>query len=217
MTLLDRRSQLLAAALAALAGYVDVVGFLALGGFFVSFMSGNSTRIAAGVATEAAAAAIAGLLVLTFVAGVTTGSLLARMAGRWNQPAVLALVGLALALAAPLHQPGAVPGSFLLVAFAMGAENMVFQRNGEVRFGLTYMTGTLVKIGNRLADALSGGPRWAWVPWLLLWCALVAGGVAGALLWLNLGIVSLWIAAGLALLLAALSTFLVPAPPKVGS
>ena len=45
-----RRDQLIAAALAALAGYVDAVGFIASGGLFVSFMSGNSTRLGIGLA-----------------------------------------------------------------------------------------------------------------------------------------------------------------------
>ena len=35
----------LACALSALAGYVDGIGFIHLGGLFVSFMSGNSTRL----------------------------------------------------------------------------------------------------------------------------------------------------------------------------
>ena len=37
----------MAVLLAALAGYVDSIGFLQLGGLFVSFMSGNTTRMAA--------------------------------------------------------------------------------------------------------------------------------------------------------------------------
>ncbi|MEJ7926576.1 DUF1275 family protein [Sphingobium sp. AN641] len=37
-----------AIALAFLAGYIDVLGFLTTSGFFVSFMSGNSTRLAVG-------------------------------------------------------------------------------------------------------------------------------------------------------------------------
>lgn len=217
MTRLDRRAQLVAAALAALAGFVDALGFLGLGGFFVSFMSGNSTRIGVGAASEAAAAAIGGALVLAFVIGVTVGSLAARWAGRWHQPILLLLVASCLAAAAILYRPGAVPGAFLLVTAAMGAANIVFQRDGEVSFGVTYMTGTLVKMGHALADALSGGPRWGWLPWLALWAGLVAGGVAGAISWLRWGSLSLWIAAGFALLLAALVALLMPTPPKVGS
>jgi uncharacterized membrane protein YoaK (UPF0700 family) len=185
-----------------------------MGGFFVSFMSGNSTRIGVGAATEPAAVAIAGSLVLAFLAGVTTGSLAARSAGRWRKPVVLALVAAALAASARLHQPGAAPGAFLLVAFAMGAENMVFQREGEIAFGLTYMTGTLVKIGQRLADALAGGPRWQWVPWLLLWAGLVGGGVAGAFTWLRFGADSLWVASGLSAALALASIRLVAPHPR---
>ena len=46
-----RRDIALAASLSAIAGYVDAIGFLKLGGFFVSFMSGNSTRLGVGAAT----------------------------------------------------------------------------------------------------------------------------------------------------------------------
>ena len=202
---LDRRDQLLAASLAALAGFADAVGFLGMGGFFVSFMSGNSTRMGVGVASEGAAAAIAAMLVGAFLAGVVLGSLLVRGAGRWRMPAVLALVAAALTSGALLFQPGEAPGSFLLVALAMGALNIAFQREGEVAFGLTYMTGTLVRIGQRLADALSGGPRWGWLPWALLWAGLVAGGVLGAFAWLQLGIGALWIGAAVAALLCLVS------------
>jgi uncharacterized membrane protein YoaK (UPF0700 family) len=213
MHLLQRRHQLLAASLAGLAGFADAVGFLGMGGFFVSFMSGNSTRMGVGVASEAAAAAIAGSLVAAFLLGVVLGSLLSRRVGRrWQMPAVLALVAVALALGALLFRPGAVPGAFLFVALAMGALNIAFQREGEVAFGLTYMTGPLVRIGQRLADALAGGPRWGWLPWAGLWAGLVAGGVLGALAWLNLGMAALWIAAVAAALISLLSA---AAPPSL--
>ncbi|MGL6042420.1 MAG: YoaK family protein [Sandaracinobacteroides sp.] len=206
MILLNNRARALAAGLAALAGFVDAIGFLGMGGFFVSFMSGNSTRIGVGVASETEAVGVAAGLVLAFVVGVTTGSLVARIAGRWRKPAVLALVATALGLAGALYQPADIPGAFLLVAFAMGAENMVFQRDSDVAFGLTYMTGTLVKIGHRLADALSGGPYWHWLPWLALWAGLVCGGIAGAISWLQFGAISLWIAAVLAGILSIASS-----------
>ena len=41
------RGLVLAAILAALAGMVDVIGYLHLKGLFISFMSGNSTQLAA--------------------------------------------------------------------------------------------------------------------------------------------------------------------------
>ncbi len=217
VTLLDRRKQAYAAALAALAGFVDAIGFLGMGGYFVSFMSGNSTRIGVAAAEGSMAAAIAGALLLAFVVGVTAGALVARASGRFRKPAIMLMVALSLGSAALLHQPGAIPGAFLLVAFAMGAENMVFQRNGEISFGLTYMTGTLVRIGQRLGDALTGGDPWGWAPWLALWAGLVAGGVAGALTWVKYGAGSLWVAAALALTLAAAGIALVEPPLKPDS
>src|SRR5258708_36354508 len=45
-----RRNISLACALSALAGYVDGIGYLYLGGLFVSFMSGNSTRMGVNLA-----------------------------------------------------------------------------------------------------------------------------------------------------------------------
>ncbi|MFZ1966902.1 MAG: DUF1275 family protein, partial [Bradyrhizobium sp.] len=41
----SHRNIALACTLSALAGYVDGIGFIHLGGLFVSFMSGNSTRL----------------------------------------------------------------------------------------------------------------------------------------------------------------------------
>ena len=46
----SRRNLALACTLSALAGYVDAIGFLHLGGMFVSFMSGNSTRLGVSLA-----------------------------------------------------------------------------------------------------------------------------------------------------------------------
>ncbi|MFX6760099.1 DUF1275 family protein, partial [Acinetobacter baumannii] len=44
------RNILLACALSGLAGFVDGIGFLHLGGLFVSFMSGNSTHLGVSLA-----------------------------------------------------------------------------------------------------------------------------------------------------------------------
>ncbi len=61
----------------------------------------------------------------------------------------------------------------------MGLENAVFQLEGGAGLGLTYVTGALVKAGQLIAAALTGGAGWAWLPNLLLWAALVAARAAG--------------------------------------
>jgi uncharacterized membrane protein YoaK (UPF0700 family) len=204
-----RRSDIaLAVGSSALAGYVDAIGFLSLGGFFVSFMSGNSTRLAVGVAGVPAEAIIAGRLIACFVLGVIVGSLVGRAAGQKRRPAVLAMVAGMLAAAALLAGSGFPEIAMLFVAAAMGAENTTFERDGEVSIGLTYMTGTLVKLGQRLAAALTGGPAWAWLPYALLWLGLESGAVIGALAFPAIGLGGLWFAAAAAMGLAGAALFL---------
>ena len=204
----DRRNQLLATGLAALAGFVDATGFLATGGFFLSFMSGNSTRLGVGLAGSGGDAAIAASLIAAFVLGVMTGTLTGRAARRWHRPAVLLLLASVLALAATMAGHGWHWPAFLATAFAMGSENTVFEADGEVRISLTYMTGNLVKIGQRLAGALLGRGRWTWLPFLALWSAMVGGAVAGAALWSMFDLKGLWVAAGAALCLVAASVMI---------
>ena len=186
-----------------MAGFVDAVGFLMTGGFFVSFMSGNSTRLAVGLAEGAPYAALALALIGAFVAGVVLGSLVGRRAGPRRAPAVLILVASVLALAAVLAGGPFAFAGLLLLAFAMGAENTVFAQDGEVRVGLTYMTGALVKLGKGITTALTGGDRLAWAPYLLLWLGLVLGAAFGALAFTTFGAAALWIAAAAMASLAA--------------
>ncbi len=200
-----RRERLLAACLAMLAGYVDAMGFLKLGGFFVSFMSGNSTRLGVGLTGGWAAAVLSAILVALFVVGVVLGTLVARMAlrKRSRRLAVMALVTILLVLAAAMHGWGIGYGAIAGMTLAMGAENALFERDGEVSIGVTYMTGTLVKLGQRLTEALFGGDRWAWLWYFLLWAGLAAGAALGALAYERFGLGGLWIAATAAALLTA--------------
>jgi uncharacterized membrane protein YoaK (UPF0700 family) len=82
MTSLGKKQMVWAALLSAVAGFVDAVGFIALGGFFVSFMSGNSTRLGVGLIEAASAARLAAILIAAFVSGATAGALLGQAAGR---------------------------------------------------------------------------------------------------------------------------------------
>ncbi|WP_419815006.1 YoaK family protein [Glacieibacterium sp.] len=191
----DARWRTLAACMSAVAGFVDAVGFIGTGGFFVSFMSGNSTRMAVAAPMAVMTAAAAAGLIASFVAGVIIGSLLGRTVGRVRRPVVLLLVATIVAMAALMVRIGPMWSVFALAALAMGAENTVFETGGEVRLGVTYMTGALVKTGQHLATALTGGERWGWLPYLGLWSGLVGGAVIGALAYPIFGLEALWIAA----------------------
>lgn len=199
----EKGERLLAIGLAALAGFVDALGFLSLGGLFVSFMSGNSTRMAVGVTSHVPGSLAAGALIAVFVGGVMAGEAVGRLAGPWRKQAVLGFLVLELLAAAAATLVQGATLAPLLMAFAMGSANAVFQREGEVSVGVTYMTGTLVKLGQHLAAALAGGPRFIWASYLLLWLGLVAGAVAGSAAFPILGLGALWIAVAVAALLLA--------------
>lgn len=201
MTRLDRNARLLAIGFAALAGMVDAVGFLSSGGFFLSFMSGNSTRLSVGIAAGAPYVAMVALLLVSFVLGVMGGSLIGRnglISAARRQSLILAIMSALLFLTPILAADDLLLPGLCLAAFCMGAENTLFERDGSVSFGLTYMTGALVKIGQGLATLLSGGERLVWVPYLILWLALVSGAAIGAALFGIFGIASLWLPSAMA-------------------
>jgi uncharacterized membrane protein YoaK (UPF0700 family) len=201
----SRRNVALACALSALAGYVDAIGFLHLGGLFVSFMSGNSTRMGVSLAEgHWQNAAVALGLIALFVIGAAAGSLIVLGRGAHRQPLVLLAEALLLAGAALAYTFGLPNVAVATIVLAMGLENAVFQIDGGAGLGLTYVTGALVKVGQLVAAALTGGARWAWAPNLLLWAALVTGALCGALAyhWINLA--AIWFAAAIALALSGI-------------
>lgn len=201
----SRRNIALACALSMLAGYVDGIGYLHLGGLFVSFMSGNSTRLGVSLAEAQwwQAAGAAGLIAL-FVAGAAAGSFVVLGGGAERQPWLLLVEAALLAGAALCHAYGLSNLAIAGIVLAMGLENAVFQIEGGAGLGLTYVTGALVKVGQLLAVGLSGGPRWGWAPNLVLWAALVAGSAAGAFAYAWIDLAAIWFAAGAALALSAI-------------
>lgn len=201
----SRRNVALACTLSAVAGYVDSIGFLHLGGLFVSFMSGNSTRLAVSVAQgrwQNAAEAL-GLIAL-FVVGAAAGSLIVLGRGIYCQCWLLLAEALLLAAAAFCYTFGLSNMAIATIVLAMGLENAVFQIDGGAGLGLTYVTGALVKVGQLVAAALTGGTRWGWLPNLLLWAALVAGAIAGAFAYRWINLAAIWFAAGTALALGGI-------------
>ena len=179
----------IAVALSFLAGFVDALGFMHLGGYFVSFMSGNSTQMAAALPDGLAGALLPASLVGLFVLGVMAGALMEqRFSSALGLIILAALLGLASALALAKLDDWAI----LATPFVMGAMNTVM-RTGHSGMAATYMTGNLVKLGQGLVMAFQGGRRWTWLPFLLLWLGLVLGAACGVVAYGEMGVAALWL------------------------
>ncbi len=201
----DRSRRRFAIALSGLAGFVDAVGFLSAGGYFVSFMSGNTTRLGVALGIDPAQALLPALLIVGFLAGVTLGAILALRAGWLRKPAVLALVTTLLVTGAMARAMGEERGMILALVLAMGAINNTFQRGGEVTVGLTYMTGALVRLGQGFALWLAGRSEPGWAAWGALWAGLLCGAILGAFLQHRLPDGCLWIAAAWAAMMSMIA------------
>jgi uncharacterized membrane protein YoaK (UPF0700 family) len=190
----DPARQGLALGLAALAGLVDATGFVVAGGYFTSFMSGNTTRMGVELVHSPALALTPLALIGAFLAGVTGGAMVGRRFAGRHKRVLLGLVALLLTAGAGLLATGLAVPFLGLAAMAMGLANNVFVRDGEVTVGVTYMTGALVRFGQGIAARLAGAPLESTRGYGLLWSALALGAAAGGGLCL---VAPLW-AAGLA-------------------
>ena len=206
----DRSRRRFAVGLAALAGFVDAVGYLSADRYFVSFMSGNTTRLGTDLVTDTARAFIPALLILGFVIGVTLGALIVHRAGARRKPAVLGLVTVLLFVAAICRALGMTGAMMAGLVLAMGALNNTFHRGDGPSVGLTYMTGALVKVGQSIAARLSGESGSGALAYLSLWAGLCGGAVLGAAAF-RFGDRPLWIAVLWAGLMVWVATRLPPA------
>lgn len=176
----DSGRQKLALGLAFLAGQTDAIGFIVAGGYFTSFMSGNTTRLGVDLMENPAAAYLPVALIASFLGGVVAGSLVIGKWQRLRKTVLLAIVASVLGAAAIAAASG-LPLVFLtLAAAAMGAANNSFSRDGEVTVGVTYMTGALVRFGQGIAARLSGRPTDTMRGYGALWAALAVGAASGA-------------------------------------
>lgn len=199
----DRATYVVAVVLAALAGCVDAFGFITLGGFFVSFMSGNTTRMGVAATEGQWHPALVGASIVTlFVLGVVVGSLVGDRVGLRRRSAVLGLTVFLLTVAVAGSAVESTQIVIAALALAMGAENTVFDRGSGSSISLTYMTGTLVKLGRGVATALTGGTRWEWLRFAGLWLGLLAGVGIGTGVHRLVGLAGLWVAVGVAAALA---------------
>lgn len=209
MSTFSRTERALAAAYAFVAGFVDSVGFVFLGGVFLSFMSGNTTRAATSLVDgDWDLAVLASTCLVLFLVGVMQGALVRRLAKQriplsYIRDVVVLNTDVMFVLASALVVTGHSEIGILFVSLGIGSMNSIFERDGEVAIPLTYMTGTLVKMGQRFVDALFGGSHRIWISHLLMWASLTAGAVTGALTYASIGIHAIVAATGMLLAISA--------------
>jgi len=177
------------------AGFIDAVGFIELGGYFVSFMSGNTTQ--GGAALVEGAYPVFGLtiaLVCLFFIGSVVGAALAFSSPRWGPAAVSFAVFAGVGATMALVLSGvSTDMAMLVLAASAGAQNAILPMRGTIRLGATFVTGTLYTAGQELALALQGKvPPWRWLQHLGIWFGLLGGAILGALAYRAIGIHALF-------------------------
>jgi uncharacterized membrane protein YoaK (UPF0700 family) len=173
--------------LALLAGVLGATAFTHSAGYFVTFMTGNAQRAVLGYFRgEVLLSITAALLMLCFVAGVVVASALRRRfwSAHPHGPTVLTTLSLIAATVADVIDEGWEESMLdfapiTLVVFGIGALNTSFVKDGEVSVPLSYVTGTLVKMGQGIERHIAGGKASDWLGYFLLFASFVLGAVIG--------------------------------------
>jgi uncharacterized membrane protein YoaK (UPF0700 family) len=173
--------------LAALAGVLGATAFTHSEGYFVTFMTGNAQRAVLGYYRDDARLSVsAGVLMLCFVAGVVVASVCRRhfWVAHPHGPTVLTTLSLLAATILGLIDDGLEEvdldfAPIMLVVFGVGALNTSFVKDGEVSVPLSYVTGTLVKMGQGIERHIAGGNVTDWLGYFLLFASFVVGAALG--------------------------------------
>ncbi|MBV4474003.1 MULTISPECIES: YoaK family protein [Pseudomonas] len=193
----------LVAALSVLAGMTDAIGFMASGDF-VSFMSGNTTRLAVAIsAGDMSLTLRLVILVVTFIVGNALGVVVGRLGGRRALPLLLCIATL-LCAAAVWPFEAQLP-ALLAAIIAMGMLNAAVEEVNGLAVGLTYVTGALSRFGRGLGRWMLGERRNGWRVQLVPWSGMFIGAVLGAVLEHHLGLKALFVSGLLAGLLGVVS------------
>jgi uncharacterized membrane protein YoaK (UPF0700 family) len=207
----------LAAGLAMIAGYVDAYGYITFK-TYLSFMSGNTTQTGSQLGQGDLAAALPSLLaIVSFVIGAFTGTWLTHSGTHQSRRLWFGVVAALLAVSiglTPLGWSGGAVGIATL-SVAMGLMNTALSHVGAQSVSLTFVTGTLVRMGTHLALAVTRAPLPdARGPWdahgrrafLLLgvWAGFLTGALLGGAATSRVGV---WVLLLPLLILLALAVF----------
>ncbi|TDR93822.1 YoaK family protein [Enterovirga rhinocerotis] len=167
------------------AGAVDAISFTRLGAVYASLMSGNTIQVGIHAALRDIGPFLGFLtLIGLFLLGSFVGAILLAKLGPWHLPAILTLEAAALGIAVALDTVYRLPlASIAPLSFAMGAQNHLVVLARGANAGTTFVTGTLFRFADALAQRAMGRDRdGAWRLHLSVWSAFVAGATLGTLL-----------------------------------
>ena len=215
-----KKNLIVAAALACIAGFANLAGFILLGAF-TSHVTGSVGRLAADLSRfDWPATGFALILVFTFFLGAALASLLVESAPTPKRPRAygIALVLEATLLIAFLASTALAPGADVrwldaqasLLCLAMGMQNSLITRLSGAVVRTTHLTGVVTDLGIEAARWLRWARRTEHATrpdpvvarlLLIIATAFTVGAIAGALLTRTVGPWSLAVpAAGLLLL-----------------
>ena len=161
LLLYDARVQWASAVfLALIAGYLDGYGLLFLGAY-VSFMSGNTTFAGLkGGQGNFQAALPSAIAIVFFITGSFLGDLLTQSKLHYSHRMTFGVIAGLLATVAGIEWYGLWNGTaeIVLLSFAMGMMNPALSKVGAESVSLTFVTGTLSRIGGHLAAAAGRKP-----------------------------------------------------------
>lgn len=211
--------QQLALALAAVAGFVDVVGYLTLHHLFTAHMTGNTSKL--GVALghgDLSAALPLAVVPFLFMAGIASGTVLVDAGRRWAALALqAALVAAYMAYGSTVVRHGTVPdhtasGFYALAALAtvaLGLQTAALTEVQGATVRTSYISGVLTNIAQAGVRRLAGrGGRDRPLRLLALLCVVyLAGATLGSYTLAHLRLWSLAIPLGALAVLAARDAF----------
>jgi uncharacterized membrane protein YoaK (UPF0700 family) len=146
--------------IAIMAGYLDGYGFFFLK-TYVSFMSGNTTSTGLKIGQGAFHAAIpSAIAILFFVTGSFLGNVLTQSKFRHSHRLVFGLIAILLAIVSVLEMSGLsqVNTEIAFLCLSMGLANPALSKIGAQAVSVTFVTGSLSRLGGYLASAAAGKP-----------------------------------------------------------
>jgi uncharacterized membrane protein YoaK (UPF0700 family) len=153
------KQNILAMSLTLTAGYIDGYGLLVLN-TYVSYMSGNTTTVGVMTGQTNFQAAIApAIAVFSFLGGSVVGNLVTHSQLRYSHRILFGLIAALLIAVLVLDGDHSFKNvEIALLSLGMGMVNPGLSKVGAESVGMTFVTGTLSRMGGHFALALKRVP-----------------------------------------------------------